>query len=142
MENSKFQTIINTTSDIIVLSDIHADIDAFIICLRDCAKVIKMKNDDYELSELLNLELPNENYIDDLNFEWCGEDTIVVIIGDLIDGKRFDSDDHYYPQCEIKLLRFINALYNQGGNIIKLCGNHEFMNFQGDNTERFIFTQY
>ena len=28
---------------IIALSDIHSDIHAFIICLRDCCKVIKKK---------------------------------------------------------------------------------------------------
>ena len=38
-----------------------------------------------------------------------------------------------YPQVEIKILRFLNNLgvdaRNHGGNIIKLCGNHELGNF-------------
>ena len=66
----------------------------------------------------------DETYIDDLNYEWIpGNESYVVIIGDMIDGKRpkintdeeipkierngRDSLEHEYPQIEIKILRFI-----------------------------------
>lgn len=40
-----YETKIKLSKDtpIIALSDIHSDIDSLIICLRDCAQVIKKK---------------------------------------------------------------------------------------------------
>ena len=40
----KTELMIPLDTPIISLSDIHGDIDALIIALRDCAKVIKSKN--------------------------------------------------------------------------------------------------
>ena len=128
---------------IIALSDIHSDIHALIIELRDCAKVIKKKNMeiskdnlDKDTEYLLNLDL-NENeelYKDDLNYEWCGgKHTHIVICGDILDGYRPPQNNNViitpkkecnmdikngcneneYYQIEIKLLRFINALNKQ-----------------------------
>lgn len=144
---------------IITLSDIHSDIHAFIICLRDCAKVIRKKHletiDIYSLDKdtedllELNLNIREEQYIDDLNFEWIGGNTHIVICGDIIDGARSNETttrtgipgtrcfpehctNNEYEQVEIKLLKLINNLNNQaiqqGGRIIKVLGNHEFMN--------------
>ena len=83
---------------IIALSDIHSDIHSFIICLRDCARVIRKninfahnKSDfDIDLEKLLELDLntDNQKYIDDLNFEWIGGTTNIVICGDILDGSR------------------------------------------------------
>ena len=166
---------------IIALSDIHADINALIICLRDCAMVIKKKpgfnyvqtEEDADLQTLLKMDIHDENYHFDLNYMWCDyndmiANTIVVIIGDMIDGVRRHNDitltckssnildAHeilYYPQVEIKILQFINALNRSSlekcpedqeyGRIIKLLGNHEIGNIMEDNTmwlEQFMFT--
>lgn len=152
---------------VIVLSDIHADLEAFIICLRDCAQVIKKQN-GYEFiqhkpdADLLNQlhcsSVHHPDYADDLHYHWVGGDTLVVIVGDLIDGAREDesvkksplSNEElaYYPQVEIKLLRFINALNLQAavdkgkGGIIKVLGNHDYENFKGntDMMESYVFT--
>ena len=137
---------------VIALSDIHGDIQAFIIALRDCAKVIKKKrcfnftNDiyDYNLEEELNKDLNDFhlNYQNDLNYEWIGGNTHVVICGDIIDPYRTDFCKktlkcksvpcNYYPQIELKILMFINAINKQAltinGQIIKLLGNHELSN--------------
>ena len=113
----------------------------------------------------------SENYIDDLNYEWCGVNTYVVICGDIIDpyrskpflpkcvkkekktnklpeeeyeyikeeGEDYDELEEdtellpceYYPQIELKILWFINALNKQikkqgiDCKIIKLLGNHD-----------------
>ena len=152
---------------IYVLSDIHADLQALIICLRDCARVIRKKS-GMELPDLLdrdstNIYLPevsdpylqgmlnidiceqDNTYDDSLGYEWCGSNSIVVIIGDIIDGSRgseyeFEEKSiyslptliHDYPQLEIKLLRFINSINKMammiGGRIYKLLGNHEIIN--------------
>lgn len=134
-------------SKIFALSDIHGDIDALIIALRDCAQVIQKKPDfefnqkvrDPDLSRLLSIDIcdSDNGYIDDLNYMWVGSDAHVVIIGDLIDGVRVSLEnhkyEHEYPQVEIKIIRFLNALdiyaEQEGGRIIKLIGNHEASNF-------------
>jgi len=152
--------IINKDIRVIALSDIHGDIQSFIIALRDCAKVIRKKTPtegatglmsyeefnqkkyDDNMERILNVNLnTDEQYIDDLNYEWCGENTHVVICGDMIDPYRSVLHSYclkgskacsYYPQIELKILMFINALNNQalstGGKIIKLFGNHELGN--------------
>jgi len=151
--------------EIFALSDIHGDIHSLIIVLRDLAGVIRKKTDfsfnnniyDTNLEELLNMDICNSDgaYVDDLNYEWVpSNDSYIIIIGDIIDAyrngiygmKKYRSDDyeHQYPQIEIKLLRFINALNNQALNynarIFKLFGNHEVLNILSTNyQEKYIF---
>jgi len=146
-----FTNIENTNiKRIIAFSDIHADIDSLIINLRDCANVIKKNHEfdlnirDEDLEYLLNIDLNmNESdYRVNLNYEWCGGDTYVVIIGDILDGLRSDTPTYnnkhinYYPQLEIKIIKFLNFLDDEakkkGGRIIKLIGNHELENFKGN----------
>jgi len=148
-----FETnIIDKSIKVFSLSDIHGDIQSFIISLRDCAKVIKKKDNilfdkeiyDNDMEQLLNLNLNSDEdkYINDLNYEWCGGKTYVVICGDMIDPNRNQTCQKrcgyckcpcsYYPQIELKILMFINALnrnaINSGGKIVKLLGNHELDN--------------
>jgi hypothetical protein len=159
-----FNTNIVGVERVIALSDIHADIHSLIVSLRDCAKVIKMNqyynHDELTYSdqteELLNVDISVDDgiYMDDLYYEWCGDSTHVVIIGDIIDGKRrqlgtapntspiknINQHEHEYPQIEIKILRFINSINQKalasGGKIIKLLGNHEVMNIIDENVNR------
>ena len=171
----EFQTDMTVAADrrIIAFSDVHGDIEALLICLRDCAGIIRKKRNadgterfdpstsrDPELSALLALDIDDPDYPRDLNYEWnmdgTNATTIVVIIGDIIDPYRPDSitaGDFYYPQVELKMLHFINALnehslrMNQGradfGKIIPLCGNHEIVNFNGNTNwvRNYIFPQ-
>ena len=147
--------IIDPKINVFSLSDIHGDIQSLIISLRDCAKVIKKKQkfnfflnediDDKNMEELLKLDLNiyEKKYINNLNYEWCGENTHVVICGDMIDPFRSQllNDNclkvgglacSYYPQIEIKILMFINSINDDasrfGGKIVKLFGNHELSN--------------
>ncbi len=139
-----------TIQRFIVLSDIHADIDSLIVALRDCAKVICKRRDlepfnndkcDEDLYRFLNIDISvdDNDYREDLGYMWCGGKmrTFVVVIGDMIDGIRNAVDslttDHYYPQVEIKIIRFINEINRQayihnGSRIIKILGNHEHAN--------------
>ena len=165
--------IINFKNRIISLSDIHGDIHSLIVALRDCAKVIKKKNNelinplqiDHSVEILLeynlNLDLNKAEpfYKDDLNYEWCGGETYVVICGDFLDGFR-NSFGNYripfiesrcnnhkcmdleYDQVEIKIFRFINSLnqdaMNRGGRIFKILGNHEFINLNLNSINNYI----
>lgn len=143
---------------IIALSDIHGDIHALIIALRDCAQVIKKKECfnlinplelDLETEKLLEMDLNvNDKYIDDLNYEWCGGNTHVVICGDILDGYRLNNFkripvfnsrcgieciENEYDQIEIKIYRFINAINkNSKYKIHKILGNHEIINLFED----------
>jgi hypothetical protein len=172
LSSNTYETDINIDSSIpiYVFSDVHADIHALIISLRDCAGVIKKKsgmelpnldsfgpdkylpkNSDPYLEDMLNLNIFSEdfNYDETLGYEWCGNNSIVVIIGDLIDGSRgqdinflekyiegINTTIHDYNQLEVKLLRFINSINEMsllsGGKIYKLLGNHEIANILGD----------
>lgn len=137
-------TDINHDGKIFGLSDIHGDLHSFIICLRDCAKVIK-KNIDLNIEENFNIDISvsDKNYDESFGYIWCGENSYVVICGDIIDPSRsngcFKEDDKIcgeYPQIEIKLIRFINNINkqakNRAGRIIKLLGNHELSSILGN----------
>ena len=97
------------------------------------------KKADEDIETMLKKDLNDliNNYTDDLNYEWCGGNTHVVICGDMIDSYKLCLKEDslacsYYPQIELKILMFINALNIQaskfGGKIVKLFGNHELMN--------------
>ena len=147
-------TNIEHNGPIYALSDIHGDLHAFIIALRDCAKVIKKTNYnpliiDPDIETLLNIDINvkanDETFNSTFGYEWCGGNSIVVICGDIIDPVRADAKNCYrdrlkcctdYPQIEIKILKFINALNKKAmenkGRIYKLLGNHEFNNINGN----------
>ena len=135
-----------------------------IISLRDCAKVIKKKNFDFDnnkydenMENILKLDLntSEKDYTKDLNYEWCGGNSHVVICGDIIDPQRLNkcnkmSSDGlselpcaYYPQIELKILMFINAINIQAketnGKIVKLFGNHELCNIIDNHTLNYHF---
>ena len=74
-------------------------------------------------------------YNDNLNYEWIGGDTHIVIVGDIMDNVRREGDtfrmDGEHIHEEIKVFRFLNALDDMakknGGRIIKLFGNHDLV---------------
>jgi hypothetical protein len=144
------ELIVSDKTRILSLSDIHGDIHSLIIALRDCGEVISKENfindkEDIDLEYLLNIDISEEdcNYVDSLNYNWIGGDTHIVIIGDFLDINRKDNTilkkngfgQNEYPQIEIKIFRFINAINKQaqknGGRIIKMFGNHEMYNIIG-----------
>ena len=152
-----FHTNLIHNGKIYALSDIHGDLHAFITVLRDCAKVIRKSNYDYtkidpaiETNLIANIENDDIRFDETFGYEWCGENAYIVICGDIIDPARYgfnnckrepQNDCTDYPQIEIKLLRFINAINKQatkdGGRIFKLLGNHEFHNIKTNSSEQF-----
>lgn len=130
----KTDIIISQDTPIISLSDIHGDIDALIIALRDCAKVIKSNNNipdlsipgnnkrDIELDKLLNLDLNDSadavkfDLNHNLTFSWIGGSTHVVIVGDILDPRRENATmKSIYTQKSsgTKIFRNVNDLYPQ-----------------------------
>ena len=160
-----FQTQIDHNGPIFALSDVHGDMHALIITLRDCAQLIEKVNYgngenadvvDPDIENNLNIDIADDEngYEETLGYRWIGGNSYVVICGDMIDPKRPGNNEcrrdqvnhcNEYPQIEIKILRFINAINHQamgvGGRIYKVLGNHEFENMQVNNNytvERYV----
>lgn len=151
----------NKYKTVFTLSDIHGDIHAFIISLRDCAKVIEKNNynecetDEY-LEKMLKLDINDKDklriYDASLGYNWKKEciETCVVICGDMLDAVRDDTTKLHdfelanYNNIEVKLLLFINELTRQAlqhkSRIFKILGNHEIINIQimGDENKKYI----
>ena len=95
---------------IIAIGDLHSDYNAMLMALKK-GSVISGRNN-----------------------KWSGGDTIVVQLGDQVDGGgrniKIDEDN------EIKIMTFLLDLHNQavrkGGGVYSLIGNHELMNVMGD----------
>ena len=141
---------------IFALGDLHGDIIPLIVCLRDCCKVISKKKEfifkqdviDNNAINELNKDWDDPTYIEDLNYEWCGNDSCVVLCGDLIDNARGNAHKkpQEFPFEEARLLKFINKLNKQAmqknGRIYKVLGNHDMMNLVGTSNLVSYSTQY
>ena len=111
-------SILPKVKRIIVIGDIHGDMDKLLKCLR----IPKLIGD-------------NDN--------WIGGTTVVVQVGDQIDSCRFRGsgncnqlDNPLDKADDINILYFLTELHNQaskqGGAVYSLMGNHELMNVTGD----------
>ena len=154
---------------IFATSDIHGDIMPLLVNMRDLCQIIKKKegfdkpdanNRDYNAIAELNKpyrliarhktsDIPEKDlYKEDLNYEWCGGNSIFVICGDIIDNVRDNADKKPYefPMEEAKILMFINAINKQamahGGRIFKIIGNHELMNIRATGMGRGFISKY
>jgi hypothetical protein len=122
---------------IIVIGDLHGDLNASIECLilAKCIEPIK---------------LPENKTVDNMNtffnkLEWIGGDTFIVQLGDQIDRVRpqnwdeneITNDTAYKDEgstLEIfYLFYYLDELAKkQNGRVISIIGNHEIMNTEGD----------
>lgn len=139
---------------ICAISDIHGDLDALLIALVDCAKIIKRNIAISEEEFERNKNLPyGTEYDASLAYEWCGGKTFLIIVGDILDNCRPSKPDkgklgtRLYENGtmplkrdgeilneDIKILLFIQFLMRESikteGRVILLCGNHELKNFE------------
>ncbi len=115
-------SILPAVSRIIVIGDIHGDMEKLLKCLK-IGKLIDIKNN------------------------WIGGDSVVVQVGDQIDSCRYNGNNNCnQPETyiyndgdkadDIKILYFLTRLHDKaskhGGAVYSLMGNHEFMNVIGD----------
>ncbi len=150
--------IYKNVDNLYVFSDVHSDLDALIIILRDCAKVISpnIGTDLMTYKSIAQIDISIEDglYKEELGYHWSGGNSFVVIIGDILDNLRgcsirYNLDNGIqkysptgcyrsgeYDNEEVKILRFLNIIQAQAilsnGNIIKLFGNHEYENLHTD----------
>jgi hypothetical protein len=128
--------ILPAVERIIVIGDIHGDIDMTVNTLK-VAKLIKKKYHKYNSENLVNDVLNKDLKI------WDGGETVVVQVGDQIDRCRFkdipcskkEATQHDEGN-DWKILQFFTKLHLQaqedGGAIYSLMGNHELMNVNSD----------
>lgn len=94
---------------LLIIGDIHADFEAYCAILK-------------------NANLINEK------LDWCGNQTFLLLIGDLVDGKT--RMGKWNGDSDLKVIKLTEKLMKQakdkGGEVIVLLGNHEFMNFKGN----------
>lgn len=121
--NNFLPSILPPTRRIIVIGDIHGDMDMLLKCLK-IANLIDNNNASH--------------------YKWIGGDSVVVQVGDQIDSCRFNGIDNCNDPDkyeldkpdDVKILYFLTKLHNKaqkkGGAVYSLMGNHEFMNVLGD----------
>ena len=115
------------------VSDIHADYRTLLWYLHKFG-IIKLPI-DYDVEELL--ESDNQDFIYNSDFiasvEWtAGERTLLVICGDIVDGKRTSEVNDPKGVFEILLHMFLRNLKikakEKKSDVLLVCGNHDFLN--------------
>lgn len=135
-KNTK-QHIFPEHNRVIVIGDIHGDLDVAISCLilAKCIKSISIPENKTVLSM--------DKFFKDL--EWIGKDTYIVQLGDQIDRVRpqkwdtneITSDSAYKDEgstLEIfYLFYYLDVLARKNnGRVFSILGNHEIMNVEGN----------
>lgn len=128
---------------IIVIGDVHGDFDKLIDCLV-ISKVIKV-NPSITLPESNHIRTNEQVFKFIHSLKWIGNDTNIIQLGDQVDRIRPTNwDKNNVPIGEANndegsslnifyLLWYLNTLAKkQGGRVISIMGNHEFMNVDGD----------
>lgn len=125
--------ILPAVDRIICIGDIHGDFKLMIDCL-ELGEVIK------RISSVKENEYPE----DISNYEWIGNNTVVIQVGDQIDRCRPSvsvkcDDPTATPDDEgsdLLILEFLNELHKlaskDNGAVYSLLGNHEIMNVMGN----------
>ena len=146
MSEINYETFITDFKSIIYgIGDIHGDIIPLIICLRDCCKVIRKKKGfnfkqdkiDKDLFLQMKKEWCDKTFKDDLNYEWCGDNSYVVFCGDILDNVRgpIYEKPGEFPFEEARIFKFINSINKQAiekkGRLFKVLGNHDMYNLNG-----------
>jgi len=130
----KLPTIISDISRIIAIGDVHGDMNLVIDCLEISKVIMRIKNKRM-LKNKIVVKLNNEICY----YDWIGNDTIVVQIGDQNDSCRPSNNNNSCNDRrgdDINILNFFTELHDlalaSGGGVYSLIGNHELMNVQGN----------
>jgi len=103
-----------------------------VLSKKDRIIVIGDLHADWEKTKKIFIKLK----LIDANSKWIAnpKNTVVVQVGDQLDGKNRHNDEDAYG--EIKILDFMDNVDEQakmyGGGVYSLLGNHEFMNVKCD----------
>ena len=114
--------IYKNVNNIVAIGDLHGDILQLITILIH-SKLIKKKD---------SLNCISDNDYDIKNWNWIGNDTYLVQLGDIFDGGGRSYEDSFDDQ-DVEIYKFLINLKKmakeKNGNVILIIGNHEIMNF-------------
>lgn len=136
------KTYYPTQRRMIIIGDIHGDLDALIDCLI-LAKVIRLPSGVKAPEYKDRTDKVMYDFFHKL--EWIGDDTFVIQLGDQIDRTRpvdWDENDVGIGKTIndegsslhiFFLMWYLNCIAKaNGGRVISVLGNHEMMNVGGD----------
>ena len=107
--DKKHLGIFDMPEKIVVIGDIHADFETFVSVLQRAGLI---------------------NY----KYDWIGKKTMLLLIGDLVDGKN--RNGKWNGDSDLNVLKLVEKLMDEskekGGEVVVLLGNHEFMNIKGN----------
>ena len=133
-------TILPPANRIVALGDVHGDIKLVIDCLLLSKVIVKTSNNQNDKKKIISVKINSKVTY----YKWCGQDTIIVQIGDQNDSCRPNNSDT--SSCngdkdyadDINILQFFTKLNKlaklDNGAVYSLLGNHEIMNVEGNFT--------
>jgi hypothetical protein len=141
--------------------DLHGDYYLLMNILLDLTNLIEISNNS-NYTKFLNIDNSKlmEEYLNsiqdeikDIGLQWKKDtsNSLVIFCGDMIDNKRSGLDirekygKKYIHFMEIKLLYviyFLNTISKNNNGILKVCGNHDYLNLTMDLKDRFWITEY
>lgn len=147
----KNEYVLPAANRIIAIGDIHGDINLALNCLI-IAEVIKaVYSDNFvclntieDFTHICNGNTPEFFKIyanDKFSYKWCGNNTVVVQLGDQIDDCRPNvgethcngHDTKYDDEIVLRLFTLLHIMASyHGGAVYSLLGNHEILNISGD----------
>jgi len=132
--------ISHNNCDIIAIGDIHGDIQLMLDTLTIGGVIKKINEKNKNSIQIIRKD--NNDVVE--YYEWIGNNTIVVQVGDqidrcrLVDGKNCYNEETTYDDeaSDIEILLFFTNLHEkaikQKGAVYSLLGNHELMNICND----------
>lgn len=141
--NIEYKQDCSNYEEIYAMGDLHADYISFYKRLENFKLIDAPNKEDIDAADSKKIKIDIKN-IDDCksylpiltsNFEWIAEKkTLLVITGDIVDGRR-DGNDIYDPFGSIELLlhMFLKNLKfkarEKGSDVICIYGNHDMFLF-------------
>lgn len=137
MNNKIYKGVIHKSNKrIIVIGDIHGDLDLLLDSLIIGNLIQEVQDSDNDVIELY-YKNTKKKY-----FKWVGEKTLVVQVGDQVDRCRPSDlpcnhkdatvDDEGSDLLILKFMTDLNQVAKKyGGAVYNLLGNHEIMNVRG-----------
>tara|TARA_Y100000741_G_scaffold364281_1_gene354743 strand:- start:1525 stop:2532 length:1008 start_codon:yes stop_codon:yes gene_type:complete len=118
--------IFKKTERIIGIGDLHGDMMQLLSILKH-SKMIEKKNKE-------RMCINDEDFVID-EWRWIGGNTYIVQMGDIFDGggrKEVDEFDDKEVEILIFLMRLKKLAKDDGGDVLIIFGNHEYMNFNNN----------
>ena len=126
MNDNKGRGVFKKTRRIIGIGDLHGDMMQLLSTLinsktieKKCKRKACISDEDFVVEK----------------WKWIGKDTYIVQMGDIFDGggrKEIDEFDDKEVEILIFLMKLKKLAQSDGGDVLIIFGNHEYMNFNNN----------